>query len=113
LRAKVPQRLHVVLSAEDFADALAAGELADPIYYVGQEELAWTELRRSPRALEYLVLVVSADAVRGLDALPLTAVQLVAVANTVAQERARELLALTEFTPKVAVHPPWFTQSST
>ena len=113
LRAKAPQRLHVVLSLEDFADALAAGEILDPIYYVGPEELAWAERRRSARALENVVLVVSADAVRGLDVLPLTAVQLVAVANNVAQERARELLALTELTPKVAVHPPWFTASST
>ena len=113
LRAKAPQRLHVVLSLEDFADALAAGELVDPIYYVGPEELAWAERRRSPRALEDLVLVVSAEAVRGLDVMPLTAVQLVAVANNVAQERARELLSLTELTPKVAVHPPWFTASST
>ena len=113
LRAKTPQRLHVVLSLEDFADALAAGELADPIYHVGPEELAWAERRRSPRALENVVLVVGADAVRGLDVMPLTAVQLVAVANNVAQERARELLALTELTPKVAVHPPWFTTSST
>jgi hypothetical protein len=109
LRAKAPQRLHVVLSLEDFADALAAGELADPIYYSGPEELAWTERRRSPRALENVVLVVSAEAVRGLDVMPLTAVQLVAVASSVAQDRARELLALTDLTPKVAVHPPWFT----
>ena len=113
LRAAAPQRLHVVLSLDDFGDALAAGELADPIYYVGPEELAWTESRRSPHALENVVLVVSAEAVRGLDVMPLTAVQLVAVANNVAQERARELLALTSFAPKVAVHPPWFTESST
>ena len=111
LRAKTPQRLHVVLPLDDFADALAEGELVDPIYSVGPEELAWTELRRSPRALEYVVLVVGAEAVRGLDVMPLTAVQLVAVANNVAQERARELLALTDLSPKVAVHPPWFTVS--
>jgi hypothetical protein len=109
LRAKAPQRLHVVLTLEDFADALAVGELADPIYYAGPEELAWIERRRSPRALENVVLVVSAEAVRGLDVMPLTAVQLVAVASSVAQDRARELLALTDLTPKVAVHPPWFT----
>ena len=113
LRAKTPQRLHVVLSLDDFADALAEGELADPIYYVGPEELAWTERRRSPRALEHVVLVVSADAVHGLDTLPLSAVQLVAVANNAAQERVRELLAMTDLAPKVVVHPPWFTPSST
>jgi hypothetical protein len=56
-----------------------------------------------------VVLVVAAHAVLGLDTLPLEAVQLVAVANTVAQERVRELLALTSLTAKVAVHPPWFT----
>lgn len=111
LRAKTPQRLHVVLSLDDLADALAAAELADPIYYVGPEELAWAERRRSPRSLEDVVLVVSAEAVRGLDVLPLEAVQLVAVANNVAQERVRELLGLTSFAPKVAVHPPWFTAS--
>ena len=111
LHAKAPQRLHVVISLEEFADALAAGELADPIYYVGPEEPAWAERRRSPRALDHVVLVVSADAVRGLDTMPFTAVQLVAVANNVAQERARDLLAMTSFTPKVAVHPPWFTAS--
>lgn len=109
LRAKAPQRLHVVLELEEFADALAEGVLAAPTYYVGPEELAWAERRRSPRATEQLVLVLAAEAVRGLDDLPLAAVQLVAVANTVAQERARELLSLTEFAPKVAVHPPWFT----
>jgi hypothetical protein len=109
LRAKAPQRLHVVLTLEEFADVLAEGELADPIYYVGPEELAWAERRRSPRALEQVVLVVRTEAVLGRDTMPLSAVQLVAVANSVAQERARELLALTSFTPKVAVHPPWFT----
>lgn len=113
LRAKAPERLHVVLTLEEFADALAEAELVDPIYYVGPEELAWAERRRSPRALELVVLVVSAEAVRDLDVLPLSAVQLVAVANNLAQDRVRELLAMTELTPKVAVHPPWFTISST
>lgn len=109
LKATAPQRLHVVLSIDEFADALAAGSLDDPIYYVGPEELAWAEHRRTTRATEQVVLVVAAPAVRGLDVLPLDAVQLVAVANTVSQERVRELLALTALTAKVAVHPPWFT----
>ena len=113
LRAKAPQRLHVVLTLEEFADLLVEGELADPIYYAGPEELAWAEQRRSPGALEQVVLVVSAEAIRGLDTMPLTAVQLVAVANNIAQERVRDLLAMTSFAPKVAVHPPWFTASST
>lgn len=109
LRAKAPQRLHVVLTLDEFADALADGVLADPIYYVGPEELAWAERRRAPRASETVVLVVGAEAVRGLDELPLSAVQLVAVASTVAQERVRDLLGLTDLAVKVVIHPPWFT----
>ena len=108
LRAKAPQRLHVVLTLDEFADALADGVLVAPTYYVGPEELGWTERRRAPRASEQVVLVVAAELVRGLDDLPLAAVQLVAVANTVAQERVRDLLALTALAPKVVVHPPWF-----
>jgi len=111
LRAKTPQRLHVVLTLDEFADALADGVLTTPTYYVGPEELAWAERRRAPRASELVVLVVAAELVRGLDDLPLTAVQLVAVANTVAQERVRDLLALTTLAPKVVVHPPWFMTS--
>lgn len=109
LRGKVPQRLHVVLSLDEFADALADGVLVTPTYYVGPEEVGWTERRRAPRANEQVVLVVAAELVHGLDDLPLGAVQLVAVASTLAQERARELLALTSFAPKVVIHPPWFT----
>jgi len=109
LKAKSPSRLHVVLYIEELADALADGELVDPIYYHGPEELAWGERRRSKRALEQVVLVVPYEAVRGLDAMPLSAVQLVAVANTVSQERVRELLAMSDVVAKVAVHPPWFT----
>jgi hypothetical protein len=52
-----------------------------------------------------------ASAVAGLDTLPLDAVQLVAVANTVTQERVRDLLTLTDFSPRVAVFPPWFVAS--
>jgi hypothetical protein len=108
LKVKAPTRLHVVLYLEELADALADGELIDPIYYVGPEEVAWGERRRSKRALEQVVLVVPADKVAGLDVLPLGAVQLVAVANTVAQEKVRDLLAMTQVSAKVAVHPPWF-----
>ena len=109
LKTKSPSRLHVVLYIEELADALADGELIDPIYYHGPEELAWGERRRSKRALEQVVLVVPYEAVRGLDAMPLSAVQLVAVANTVSQERVRDLLAMSDVVAKVAVHPPWFT----
>lgn len=102
------QRLHVVISLDDFGDALAAGSLDDPIYFHGPEELAWSERRRAADASRNVVLVTTQGAVAGLDTLPLDAVQLVAVANTVTQERVRELLALTDFAPRVAVFPPWF-----
>ncbi len=102
------QRLHVVLSLDDFGDALAAGSVDDPIYFHGPEELAWGERRRAADASRNVVLVTSQGAVAGLDALPLSAVQLVAVANTLTQERVRDLLAPTDFTPRVAVFPPWF-----
>ena len=108
LKVKAPTRLHVVLYIEELADALADGELIDPIYYVGPEEVAWGERRRSKRALEQVVLVVPADRVAGLDVLPLSAVQLVAVANSVSQGKVRDLLAMTDVSAKVAVHPPWF-----
>ena len=108
LKVKAPTRLHVVLYIEELADALADGELIDPIYYVGPEEVAWGERRRSKRALEQVVLVVPADKVAGLDVLPLSAVQLVAVANSVSQGKVRDLLAMTDVSAKVAVHPPWF-----
>lgn len=102
------QRLHVVLTLDEFADVLADTELVDPIYFHGPEELAWSERRRAADALRQVVLVTTRVAVSGLDTLPISAVQLVAVANTVAQERVRELIAMTAFTPKVVVHPPWF-----
>jgi len=38
-------------------------------------------------------------------------VQLIAVANNSAQERVRELLALTDLRTKVSVYPPWFQPS--
>lgn len=109
LAVKAPTRLHAVLSPEEFADLLADGSLVDPIYYVGPEDLAWAERRRSPQALEQVVLVVSAEAVRGLDTMPFSAVQLIAVASTVAQERVRDLLGMTDAATKVAVYPAWFT----
>lgn len=109
LKATAPRRLHVVLPLDELADLLADGELVDPIYFVGPEELAWGERRRAADAARNVVLVTTAVAVAGLDDLPLTAVELIAVANTVAQERVRELLALTSYSPRVAVFPPWFT----
>lgn len=105
------QRLHVVLSLDDFADALAAGVVVDPIYFHGPEELAWSERRRAADIRSNVVLVTTLGAVRGLDELPLAAVQLIAVANNQAQERVRELLALTGSRTKVAVYPPWFQAS--
>lgn len=105
------QRLHVVISLDDFGDVLADGELVDPIYFHGPEELAWSERRRAKDAARNVVLVTTHGAVEGLDVLPLSAVQLVAVANTISQERVRELLALTDFTPRVSVFPPWFVES--
>ncbi len=109
VKVSAPTRLHVVLSFGDIADVLADGEIVDPIYFYGPEELAWTERRRAADALDQVVLVVPSAAVAGLDTLPLSAVQLIAVANIVAQERVRELLALTELRAKVSVHPPWFS----
>lgn len=108
LKAAVKRRLHVVLSLDDFADALASGTLDDPIYFVGPEELAWAERRRAADATQQVVLVVASSAVAGLDTMPLAAVELVAVASNAAQQRVRELLALTSLSPRVAVYPPWF-----
>lgn len=102
------QRLHVVIPLDDLGDLLADGELVDPIYFHGPEELAWSERRRSADASRNVVLVTTFGAVAGNDVLPLSAVQLVAVANTVTQERVRELLALTDYSPRVSVFPPWF-----
>ena len=108
LKAKAARRLHVVLSLDDFADALAEGSLADPIYFQAPEELAWAERRRAADATQQVVLVASSDAVAGLDAMPLSVVDLVAVASNAAQQRVRDLLALTDFSPRVSVYPPWF-----
>jgi hypothetical protein len=108
LKAKAARRLHVVLSLDDLADALASGALTDPIYFVGPEELAWAERRRAADATQQVVLVVASSAVAGLDEMPLAAVELVAVASNAVQQRVRELLALTDLAPRVAVYPPWF-----
>ena len=108
LKARAARRLHVVLSLDDLADALAEGSLADPIYFHGPEELAWAERRRAADATQQVVLVVASDAVAGLDTMPLAAVELVAVASNAAQQRVRDLLALTDFSPRVSVYPPWF-----
>ncbi len=108
LKARAARRLHVVLSLDDFADALAEGALADPIYFQAPEELAWAERRRAADATQQVVLVVASDAVAGLDLLPLAAVELVAVASNAAQQRVRELLGMTDFAPRVSVYPPWF-----
>lgn len=102
------QRLHVVLTLDDFADVLASGYVEDPIYFHGPEELAWAERRRASNIRDHVVLVTSIGATRGLDSLPLEAVQLIAVANNSAQEKVRELLALTALGTKVSVYPPWF-----
>ena len=59
LKARAARRLHVVLSLDDLADALAEGSLADPIYFVGPEELAWAERRRAADATQQVVLVVA------------------------------------------------------
>ena len=108
LKARAARRLHVVLSLDDFADALAEGALADPIYFHGPTELAWAERRRAADATQQVVLVVASDSVAGLDLMPLAAVELVAVASNAAQQRVRELLAVTDFAPRVSVYPPWF-----
>ena len=108
LKATAPRRLHVVLSIDELADLIADGELIDPIYFFGPEELAWGERRRAADAARNVVLVTTAAAVAGLDELPVSAIELIAVANTIAQERVRELLSPTEYRPRVAVFPPWF-----
>lgn len=108
LKSTAPRRLHVVLSLDDFADALAEGALVDPIYFHGPEELAWAERRRAADATQHIVLVVESAAVAGLDAMPIAAIDLVAVASNAVQHRVRELLGLTSFSPRVAVYPPWF-----
>lgn len=106
------QRLHVVLTLDDFGDVLASGYVEDPTYFHGPEELAWAERRRAANIRDHVVLVTSLGATRGLDTLPLGAVQLIAVANNQAQERVRDLLALTSLRTKVSVYPPWFQVSS-
>ena len=108
LKARSEVRLHVVIPLDDLGDLLADGELADPIYFHGPEELAWGERRRAADASRNVVLVTTQAAVAGNDVLPLSAVQLIAVANTLTQERVRELLALTDYAPRVSVFPPWF-----
>lgn len=105
------QRLHVVLTLDDFADVLASGYVEDPIYFHGPEELAWAERRRAANIRDHVVLVTSLGATRGMDTLPLGAVQLIAVANNQAQDRVRELLLLASLGTKVSVYPPWFTAS--
>ena len=105
------QRLHVVLTLDDFADVLSSGYVEDPIYFHGPEELAWAERRRAANIRDHVVLVTSLGATRGLDSLPIGAVQLIAVANNSTQERVRDLLARTAFTTKVSMYPPWFQPS--
>jgi hypothetical protein len=43
--------------------------------------------------------------------LPLESVTLIGVANDKVRQSVRNLLAGTEFTPKISVYPPWFQQS--
>jgi hypothetical protein len=108
VRAQAERRLHVVLSIDDLADFFASGELEDPIYSSGPEELGWGERMRAAGALEQAVLVVRADVAGDPTNLTVESIQLVAVANVVMQERVRELLAMTDYRVRVAVHPPWF-----
>ncbi len=113
LRSAADHRVYVVLSIDELADVLAEGMLVDPIYYLGPEELAWGERRRATDVLEQTVLVLGRAAVESRHAVfagevPMTNVQLIAVANIVVQDRVRELLALTDYGTKVAVYPPWF-----
>ncbi len=42
------------------------------------------------------------------DAVPLDAISLIGVAHNTARESVREILASSDFAPRVAVHPPWF-----
>jgi hypothetical protein len=42
------------------------------------------------------------------DALPLESVTLIGVANDRVRQRVREVLAGSDFTPKISVYPPWF-----
>jgi hypothetical protein len=44
------------------------------------------------------------------EGLPLESVTLIGVANDRVRERVRELLAGSDFTPKISVYPPWFQQ---
>jgi hypothetical protein len=97
-----------VLSIDDLADFFASNELVDPIYSSGPDELGWGERMRSAGALEQAILVVRADVAGDPTTLTVEAIQLVAVANVVMQERVRELLAMTDYRVRVSVHPPWF-----
>jgi len=102
-------RVHVVVPFEDFEIALEDGELIEPTYFLGQEESAWLEKRRARDIAKQVVLVSTLAAVAGKDELHMDTVQLVVVANTATQERARALLARTPYKPRVSVHPAWFT----
>lgn len=102
-------RAHVVIPVDHFADALEDGSLVDPIYYIGPEETAWLEKRRARDIGKQVVLVTTFAAVAGQDELPMSAVQLVVVGNTVAQELVKGLLSDSPYSPRVSVHPAWFT----
>jgi hypothetical protein len=111
VRAQAERRLHVVLTIDDLADFFAAGELIDPIYSSGPGEIGWDERLLTTGASDQVVLVVRADVAGGPTSLTVESIQLVAVANIVVQERVRELLAMTDYRTRVAVHPPWFQPS--
>lgn len=102
------QRVHIVVSFEELADALASDTLGEPNYFTSADDPTWIGKRLSPDALDQVVLVTSQAAIRETP-VPFSAVQLVAVANNRAQARAREMISLTEYDPRVSVHPPWFT----
>jgi len=102
------QRIYFVSTIDEFGDVLSDGHLGELSFYDGPEDLAWQEHRRAAGVLEQVVLVSTRRAVSGQSPVPFGAIQLVAVANSRGQERVKELLALTEFSARVSIYPPWF-----
>ncbi|CAN5149205.1 hypothetical protein BH09ACT3_BH09ACT3_14030 [soil metagenome] len=102
------QRIYFVSTIDDLGELLSDGHLGELNFYDGPEDLAWQEHRRAPGVLEQVVLVSTRRAVSGQSPVPFAAIQLVAVANSRGQERVKELLAASEFSARVSIHPPWF-----
>ena len=102
------QRVHLVVDLEAFDVLLDAGNLGDAHFFASPDEEGWRQLRSAANVLDQVVLVSTKGAVKDATPVPFEAVQLVAVANTVAQERVRELLAITSFRTRVSIYPPWF-----